>query len=93
LYRVGTSLWNTLCRPNLAFSMTALMAIVVVTIATRFELSAGWFGFAPPPAGPWFLALMLPLALAALLKALQHNRPSVPAAAPDGHGDERRMRS
>ena len=81
LYRVGTSLWNTLCRPNLAFWITALMALMVVTVVTRFELPAKWFGFAPPPAGLWFVAFLLPLALAALLKTLQRKRLPTNAAA------------
>ncbi len=88
LYRAGASVWNTLRKPNLAFWIVALMALTVVSVVTRFELPARWFGFAPPPAGLWFLALLLPLALAALLKAVQRERspPATPGSQPrSGH--------
>ena len=82
LYRAGTSLWNTLRQPNIAFWVVAPVTLVVLVLVTRFESPARWFGFAPPPAGPWLLALLLPLLTAALLKAIQSRRPSLDEAAP-----------
>ena len=74
LYRTGASLWKTLRKPNLAFWIVSLMALAVVSAVTRFEVPARWFGFEPPPAGLWLVALALPILLAALLKAVQRER-------------------
>lgn len=76
LYRAGTSLWNTLSQPNTAFWVVAPVTLAMLTVVTQLELPARWFGFAPPPAGPWLLALLLPLLTAMLLNAIQSQWPS-----------------
>jgi threonine dehydrogenase-like Zn-dependent dehydrogenase len=43
--------------------------MTMLAIVTRVPVPARWFGFEPPPTAPWLLALLLPLAVAALLKA------------------------
>ena len=82
LYRAGTSLWNTLRQPNTAFWVVAPVTLLVLVLVTRFESPARWFGFAPPPAGPWLFGLLLPLLTAALLKAIQPRRSPMDEAAP-----------
>jgi P-type Ca2+ transporter type 2C len=69
VYRSGASLWHTLRMPNAAFAVVAAGAMTMLTIVTRVPVPARWFGFEPPPTAPWLLALLLPLAVAALLKA------------------------
>lgn len=71
LYRGNTSLWNTLRRPNAAFWVIVPATLVVLALVTLLEVPGRWFGFAPPPAGPWVLALLLPLVGAVLLNAVQ----------------------
>jgi Ca2+-transporting ATPase len=75
LYRAGASLSTSLRKPNPAFWVVTLSALGVLTLVTRFELPAQWFGFAPPPPGPWLLALLTPFAVAAAMKAMQQSRP------------------
>jgi Ca2+-transporting ATPase len=69
VYRSGGSLRSTLRMPNAAFGVVATGALAVLAIATRADGPASWFGFEPPPFAPWLLALLLPLIVAALLKA------------------------
>jgi Ca2+-transporting ATPase len=69
VYRSGGSLWNTLRMPNAAFAVVAAGALMVLAIVTRLPMPARGFGFEPPPTAPWLFALLLPLAVAALLKA------------------------
>ena len=69
VYRSGASLWHTLRMPNAAFAVVAAGAMTMLAIVTRVPVPARWFGFEPPPTAPWLLALLLPLAVAALLKA------------------------
>ena len=69
VYRSGGSLWHTLRMPNVAFAVVAAGALMVLAIVTRLPVPARWFGFEPPPTAPWLFALLLPLAVAALLKA------------------------
>jgi len=74
LYRTGESLWSTLRQPNPAFWSVTVAALAMLVLVTRVRLPAHWFGFAPPPAGPWLLALLSPLLVAALLNAVQAQR-------------------
>jgi hypothetical protein len=69
VYRSGSSLRHTLRMPNAAFAVVAAGALTVLAIVTRVPLPARWFGFEPPPMAPWLFALLLPLAVAAVLKA------------------------
>ncbi|HUH89608.1 MAG TPA: cation transporting ATPase C-terminal domain-containing protein, partial [Lysobacter sp.] len=69
LYRTGTSVWNALRQPNATFWVVVPVTLAVLAVVTRFELPAGWFGFTPPPAGPWLIALLLPLLVVVLLNA------------------------
>jgi P-type Ca2+ transporter type 2C len=69
VYRSGGSLRSTLRMPNAAFGVVAIGAFAMLTIVTRMDQPAGWFGFEPPPLAQWLFALGLPLAVAALLKA------------------------
>jgi Ca2+-transporting ATPase len=71
LYRSGTSPWHALHRHNAAFWVVVTSAVALLVAVTRFELPAGWFGFAPPPVGLWALALLLPPSVAVLLALLQ----------------------
>ncbi len=82
VYRSGTSLWKTLRHPNRAFWVIALGALAVLTVVTRFEGPARWFGFSPPPMGSWWLALLLPMAVAGMLKIVQRGRRSAIATGP-----------
>jgi len=75
LYRTGTSIWDTLRKPNLAFWVVVVMVLILLVVVTRIELPARWFGFAPPPWGVWSLAVLLPLAVAGLLKTVRRERP------------------
>jgi Ca2+-transporting ATPase len=70
LYRTGTSVWNALRQPNATFWVVVPVTLAVLAVVTRFELPAGWFGFTPPPAGPWLIALLLPLLVVVLLNVL-----------------------
>jgi Ca2+-transporting ATPase len=74
LYRAGASLSVTLRNPNPAFWAVALTALGLLAVVTQVEIPARWFGFAPPPASAWFLALLLPILVATRLRALQPKR-------------------
>ena len=80
VYRAGTSLWQTLRTPNLAFAVVSAAAVCMLVLVTRLPLPAGWFGFEPPPLGPWLAAFLLPLAVAAVLKASRREGRSEGAA-------------
>ncbi len=41
----------------------------MLVIVNWLPVPGRWFGFEPPPMAPWLLAMLLPLAVAALLKA------------------------
>jgi Ca2+-transporting ATPase len=69
VYRAGASLGETLRTPNRAFAVVSAAALSMLLLVTRMPLPARWFGFEPPPLGPWLIALLLPLAVAAVLKA------------------------
>ena len=69
VYRAGASLWHTLRTRNVAFGVVSVGALALLALVTRLPMPARWFGFDPPPAVPWLFALLLPLAIAALLKA------------------------
>ena len=75
VYRAGGSLWRTLRTPNLAFAVVTAAAMSMLVLVTRLPLPARWFGFEPPPLSAWLIALSLPLAIAALLKAGRTGRP------------------
>ena len=79
VYRAGDSLWQTLRARNRAFAVVSALALAVLLLVTRWPLAAGWFGFEPPPLAPWLLAVCLPLAVAALLKA-GRREPAAPDA-------------
>ncbi|MES2859073.1 MAG: cation-translocating P-type ATPase [Pseudomonadota bacterium] len=73
VYRAGASLWETLRMRNVAFAVVAAGATAMLVVVTLLPVPARLFGFEPPPMAPWLLALLLPLAVAALLKAgLRH---------------------
>lgn len=74
VYRAGTSLWRTLRAPNAAFAVVAAGAAAMLLVVTRLPGPARLFGFEPPPMAPWLLAILLPLAVAALLKAGRRER-------------------
>ena len=74
LYRGGASPLAALRTPNTAFWSVSVAALAMLTLVTRFDLPARWFGFAPPPAGPWLLSLLLPPMTAVLLATLQRRR-------------------
>ena len=63
--------------------MIALAALAMLILVTRFDGPAQWFGFVPPPTGTWVLALLLPLAIAGLLKILQREQTPTRAAGRD----------
>ena len=46
----------------------------MLLVVTRLPGPARLFGFEPPPMAPWLLAILLPLAVAALLKAGRRER-------------------
>jgi Ca2+-transporting ATPase len=71
LYRSGTSVLDALRRPNPAFWWVVLAALGLLFAVTRFEAPGRWFGFASPPVELWLLALLLPLAIAAVLRSLR----------------------
>ncbi len=78
VYRAGASLWQTLRTPNVAFAVVAAGAAAMLVVVTRLPVTAHLFGFEPPPLEPWLLAILLPLAVAALLKAgLRHRAAGV----------------
>jgi Ca2+-transporting ATPase len=74
-FRSGTSLLAKLGQPNAAFWIVACLALGFLALATRSPAAAGWFGFSPPPIGPWLLALLLPLVVASILTIAQRERP------------------
>jgi Ca2+-transporting ATPase len=74
VYRAGASLWRTLRTPNAAFAVVSTAAMSLLLVVTRLPLPASWFGFAPPPLAAWLVALLLPLAVAAGLKAGRRER-------------------
>ncbi|HWS76758.1 MAG TPA: HAD-IC family P-type ATPase [Thermomonas sp.] len=74
VYRSGASLWQTLRARNRAFGVVAAAAMGVLLLVTRLPRPADWFGFEPPPLAPWLVAMLLPLAVAALLKASRRER-------------------
>lgn len=71
LYRQGDSLQETLRLRNPAFLIVALAALCLLATVTWVEVPSRWFGFAAPPLAPWLLALVLPLSLAASMKAFE----------------------
>ncbi len=83
VYRAGTSLRETLRTRNTAFASVAAGAAVMLLVVTRLPMPARLFGFEPPALAPWLLAIVLPLAVAALLKASLHRH--APAADPARH--------
>ena len=83
VYRSGNSLWHTLRMPNAAFAAVAAGALMVLAIVTRLPAPARWFGFEPPPTAPWLFALLLPLAVAALLKASRRESTALTMGAND----------
>ena len=68
LYRRGDSLQDTLRQRNPAFWIVVVFAMGVLTVVTWLP-PAEWFGFAAPSLAAWLLALALPLALVAMMKA------------------------
>ena len=84
VYRSGGSLWQTLQMRNAAFAVVAAGAMTMLAIVTRMPVPARWFGFEPPPMASWLFALLLPLAVATLLKAARRERvaPAMGTGAP-----------
>ena len=74
LYRSGASVLATLRNRNMAFTVVVLAGLVLLVVVTRVATPARWFGFEPAPLQWWLLAVALPLALAAVLKALRRAR-------------------
>ena len=70
LHRAGPSLWRTLRQPNPAFWVVGTAALALLCTVTRFDTPARWFGFAPPPWHAWWIAVLVPFLLVALLDAL-----------------------
>ena len=78
VYRAGASLWETLRTRNVAFAVVAAGAAAMLVVVTRLPVPARLFRFEPPPLEPWLLAILLPLAVAAMLKAgLRHRAAGV----------------
>ena len=75
----GATCGQRLRARNRAFAVVSALALAVLLLVTRWPLAAGWFGFEPPPLAPWLLAVCLPLAVAALLKA-GRREPAAPDA-------------
>ena len=69
LYRCGDSLSGCVRQPNPAFWIVAFAAIALLAMVCWIPAPAHWFGFAAPPLAPWLFALVLPVALAAAMKA------------------------
>ena len=74
VYRAGRTVRQTLRARNPAFVAVATGAMAMLTIVTQVQGPARWFGFEPPPTGLWLVAMLLPLAGAALLKATRRDR-------------------
>ena len=53
-YRSGNSLWQTLHRPNRAFTLVATFTLALLAAVTLLEVPGAWFGFSPAPL-PWLL--------------------------------------
>jgi hypothetical protein len=68
---------------NSAFAAVVAGAAAMLVVVTRLPLPAHLFGFEPPPLAPWLLAAVLPLVMAALLKAGRHRRAT--ATMPEHH--------
>jgi len=68
LYRSGGSMLATLRNRNMAFTLVALAALVLLVVVTRWSAPASGFGFSPAPLRWWLLAAGTPLALAVALK-------------------------
>jgi Ca2+-transporting ATPase len=68
LYRPGASLFGVMRHRNRAFAIVAMATLLLLLLITRVASAAHWFGFVPPPIGPWCLALVAPFVVAALLK-------------------------
>ena len=61
--------------PRKSFTPVAMVAQgAMLLVVTRLPGPARLFGFEPPPMAPWLLAILLPLAVAALLKAGRRER-------------------
>ncbi len=71
LYRAGDGLRQRLQLPNRALWWVAGMALCTLTVVTQAPSPAAWFGFAPPPASAWLLAVLLPLVAAPALALLR----------------------
>ena len=78
LYRPGHSFLGVLRTRNLPFVVVAAATLAMLALVTRTDAAGHWLDFAPPPWEAWWLALCVPMLLAALLKSLVERR--APAA-------------
>lgn len=71
LYRSGATVLSTLRTRNRSFWVVAIAAIVLLMLVTRTDAVAAAFGFLAPPWFEWWLALVAPLTVVAVLHRIQ----------------------
>lgn len=74
VHRSGSTLWQALFRPIIAFWAVAVPTLVLLATITRWEAAGLSLGFAPPPWSASLTAAILPLSLVWPLEAWLRTR-------------------